>query len=488
MPPSRGETEFVLQKLWYDRPVRTQLLVAVGLINLLAAIVAVSISVLNTRTATRVEIEASLEVAQRFVGATLKDLAAQGKLDRLGEQLPFELKHLRHVRIQFMDSMGQLTVVSPQPEPDEARSKAPEWFAALVRPKLEGRAVRVVASEQTNPVVIVGEPADEIAEAWQDFYSLALVWLLLDVLILGLLYIVLGRVLNPLGNLSRGMARLEDGHYATRLKTPKVKELAVITNRFNTLAEALDVAREENSGLYRQLISVQEEERREIANELHDEAGPCLFGITANASSIQTIADQLNGPRTPEINHRVGEILGIVERLKLMNRALLKKLRPGSHGRVGLAELINELVAGFERRHPDTHIVYSAGRLAKSYGEPIDVTLYRCIQEGITNAIRHGHARNLNIDLVEESGHRRDGAKRRRSALRLTLSDDGAGIDPTTPKGFGLTTMTERVRSLGGTCAIESEPRKGTTIRIEIPAQREKAEPVRKLELVGGMS
>ena len=74
---------------------------------------------------------------------------------------------------------------------------------------------------------------------------------------------MLGRVLNPLQNLSRGMARLEDGHYATRLPTPKVKELAVITNRFNTLAGALDVAREENSGLYRQLITVQEEERRD---------------------------------------------------------------------------------------------------------------------------------------------------------------------------------------------------------------------------------
>ena len=67
-----------------------------------------------------------------------------------------------------------------------------------------------------------------------------------------------------------------------------MKELAVITERFNTLAGALDTARVENSRLYRQLISVQEEERREIATELHDEAGPCLFGITANASSIQT--------------------------------------------------------------------------------------------------------------------------------------------------------------------------------------------------------
>ena len=481
----------MLQKLWYDRPVRTQLLVAVGLINLAAALVAAAVSILNTRTATRVEIEASLEVAQRFVSATVKDLAAQGKLDKLEQELALELKHLRHVRILFMDVMGQLTVVSPQTNAagaGQVRPQAPSWFAALVRPRLVGRAVRVVAADHANPVVIVGEPADEIAEAWQDFSSLALVWLALDILILGVLYVVLGRVLDPLGSLSRGMLQLEDGHYATRLQAPKVKELAVITDRFNTLAEALDVAREENAGLYRQLISVQEEERREVANELHDEAGPCLFGITANASSIQTIAGQRGGARNSEIAHRVGEILAIVERLKLMNRALLKKLRPGSHGRVALGELIDELIAGFERRHPGTHILYSAGRLAKSYGEAIDLTLYRCIQEGITNAIRHGKASNLTIDLVEEAGHRRDGAKRQRTALRLTLSDDGEGIDAATQKGFGLTTMSERVKSLDGSCVIDSKREKGTTIRVEIPVQREKAERTRSLELVGGMS
>jgi two-component system sensor histidine kinase UhpB len=77
----------VLQKLWYDRPVRTQLLVAVGLINLLAAFAAVAVSILNTRTATRVEIEASLEIAQRFVSSTVKGLAAQGKLDALDDEL-----------------------------------------------------------------------------------------------------------------------------------------------------------------------------------------------------------------------------------------------------------------------------------------------------------------------------------------------------------------------------------------------------------------
>ena len=207
----------------------------------------------------------------------------------------------------------------------------------------------------------------------------------------------------------RACSTSRTGHYATRLAKPKVKELAVITERFNTLAGALDTARAENSRLYRQLITVQEEERRAIANELHDEAGPCLFGITANASSISE--SRRSAPRKPhqEISRRVGEIFSIAERLKLLNRALLKKLRPGPSGRVKLAELLDELIVGFQRRHPDTHVTTSFGNLAESDGEAIDLTLYRCIQEGITNAIRHGKAEHLTVDLAEEPAPRKTG-------------------------------------------------------------------------------
>lgn len=467
----------MLQKLWYERRVRTQLLIAIGVINLVAALLAAMLSILNTRTATKVEIEASLEVAQRFVAATLADLASQGKLTAFDEQLPLQLKHLRHVRIMFMDTMGHLTILSPQRE-GLAQSRVPKWFSNWVRPQLGNRAVRVVALPQTNPVIIVGEPADEIAEHWQSFRSIALVWLALNALVLGILYVVLGRLLNPLEQLSTGMIRLEDGHYATRLPLPKVKELALITARFNTLAGALETARDENSRLYRQLVNVQEEERRAIANELHDEAGPCLFGITANASSIQNLAEQQPDGRSAEISRRVGEILSIAERLKLLNRALLKKLRPGPLGRVKLVELLDELVAGFQRRHPDTRIGVSFGNLAESYGEAIDLTLYRCVQEGITNAIRHGRAKTLSIGLAEIPAPRRAGAKRPQARLSLEIGDDGKGIAPSTPKGFGLTAMTERVRSLGGQCVIESGSSKGTTIHIEIPVQR--AAPVSK--------
>lgn len=451
------------QALWYGRSVRTQLLLAVGAINIAAALVAAMVSIINTRTATRVEIEASLEVAQRFVTATIKDLSVQGRLDRLVELLPLELKHLRHVRILMKDPSGQLVLLSSQPNArndDWFWRQPPNWFSRLVRPKLAGRAVKVVAADD-RPVVIVGEPADEIAEHWQNFRLLAFVWLVLEAIILGVLYVVLGRILDPLQTLSQGMINLEDGDYATRLRLPKVKELAIITGRFNKLAQALGITRDENARLSNRLVAVQEEERREIANELHDEAGPCLFGITANASSIKSLADGLS---LVEIAKRAEQILSITERLKLMNRTLLKKLRPASHGHIALTDLIIELISGFERRHPDTCVVANIGKLANSYGEAIDLTLYRCVQEGMTNAIRHGKAPRLTIDLFEESASRKGPTK-----LRLALTDSGSGMVNTTPRGFGLTTMVERVRLLGGACEIESELNVGTTLRIEIP-------------------
>ena len=285
--PSQAKVRFVPGKLWYNRPVRIQLLASVGLVNLLAAVLAVAVSVLNARTATRVEIDFSLELAERFVEATLKELTAQGKLDQLATELPLRIRDVRHVRIMLLDHKGQLAVISPPVEEPE-ETAPPAWFAYLVGAPSE-RAVRVVASNSTTPIVVVGEPADEIAEAWQEFYSLAIIWFILEGLILAILYLVVGRILEPLSKLGRAIMELEVGQYATRLKTPRMKELAAVANRFNMLAAALELAREENSHLYRRLITVQEEERREIASELHDEAGPCLFGITANARSIQSM-------------------------------------------------------------------------------------------------------------------------------------------------------------------------------------------------------
>ena len=193
----------------------------------------------------------------------------------------------------------------------------------------------------------------------------------------------------PRVHLSKGILSLEDGHYSTRLKLPKVREFAVITERFNMLAGALDTRAKRTAASIANSSPSKEKSAARLP-ELHDEAGPCLFGITANASSIQNLAEQRPDGRSAEITRRVGEILSITERVKLLNRALLKKLRPGPLGRVKLTELLDELVVGFPAtpsRHAYRRLV---GKLADSYGEAMDLTLYRCIQEGIANAITAG--------------------------------------------------------------------------------------------------
>jgi two-component system, NarL family, sensor histidine kinase UhpB len=470
-----------LRRRWSDRSVRTQVLVSVAAINLLAVVLATGISILNARIQTRDEIEAALEIAQHFVAATIKNIAAEDQVDRLKESLSPQLTHLRHVRIMFMDGFGNLNLLSPD---NSKIAAAPSWFTTLVAPGPADRSVRVVSVPHTQPVIIAGEPANEIAEAWRDFYMQAVVWLALNSLVLVVLFLVLDRVLTPLASLSRGMRNLQGGDYTTRLPQPKIGELAIIADRFNRLAAALDASRKENRELNQQLIAVQEEERRHIANELHDEAGPCLFGISANASSIKKIAEQIKHRRSGEIFRRIGEIISIAERLKSMNRGILNRLKPESIGHVTLGELIDGLICDFQRRHPDIQINSATERLAESYGNAIDLTVYRCIQEGITNAVRHGKAEHVTIDLIEERDCGCVQAEQLRSRMCLVLRDDGLGFDRSKQKGFGLTAMTERVRALGGSCLIRSTPAEGTTIRIEIPIQGHSADGFRCGELV----
>lgn len=459
---------------WRGRSVRTQVLATVGVINVLAATIGGAVWLLNTRSATRVEIESSLEVAHGLVSATVRELANRGDLDQLPAQLPQRLRNLRHVRILLMDG-GELVMLRPESNSatGEPQSRwAPRWFAALVGPELSGRSVRVVSVSHLDPIIVIGEPADEIAEAWRDFSAFAIIWISLNALIVCFLYLALGHVLDPLASLARGMQSLKGGRYGTRIKTSRVKELARIIDRFNRLARSLDTAREEKSQLYRQLISTQEQVRREIADELHDEAGACLFGIAANAASIRTFIDELPSESSAEISRQVGKILADADRLKGMNRSILKQLWPGPLGQVKLSQLIEELVVRLQSSHRQIQVHADIGHLAHSYGEGIDLTLYRCIQEGVTAAIRKGKAKKIRLEVAEQRLPIKGARKERGPALYLGLRFDGAGFSASKHKDLVPVMMVERVRSLGGACAIRSTASRETTIRINIPIAR----------------
>lgn len=462
---------------WYACPFRWQILIAITLLTLLTGILGGILAVFDARNRAAVETRSNVELWHHHIAAQAREIASPADLAPFSWRLAQEMAQVRHVSIEVLGPDGKPLAEAESHRASEARRNreyAPTWFVALVQPTKDVETVPLtVANQEVGSVVIEGEPDDEIAEAWELLVLMSVLWLGGTALMMTGLYFVLGYILDPLVTLAAGMRELEDGHYGLRLEQPKVRELAAIVGSFNTLAEALDKANAENSRLYRQLIAVQEDERRQISRDLHDEFGPCLFGITAGAGAIERHARSLPEPQAAAILSCVEEIQRVSERLKSLNRALLNRLRPVALGRVTLAELLTELIVSFERRHPDTRFERSFSGLAASYGEDIDLTLYRCVQEGLTNAMRHGSPSLVATALAVET-------TAAGAALRLRITDNGVGISDTAAVGFGLSGMRERVRAQSGTLTIEPESPAGTALAVTLPirgGERGKAEP-----------
>src|SRR6516165_10139937 len=450
----------VLHGLWYGRSIRLQRLVVLVLVDLLAVLLFGTIAIWRARTQTSVEIAASVHLAELLVGDAAKYVGQQLSAEDFLRALPRQLRSMRHVRIAVKDAAG-VPVAPALTLGAKGHAPAPAWFAALVAPAVEPHDIPVIAAGQpVGDIEIVGEPADEIAEVWENLLAIGSVAVVLNLTMIGLLYVLFGRVLDPLTALGAGLSDLQRQSYGVRLPQPSPRELAIIVARFNAFARALETARAENLTLNRRLISAQDDERRRTALELHDEVGPCLFGLKVCASSIAALAGEFPEKTAEKMSERAREIVATVEHLQAINRTMLERLRPMALGHVPLKEILDQLVSERARQSPQILFRLCAEELASSYGDTVDLTIYRCIQEGLTNAIRHAQATVVEVEI--DNNHAP-------GLLKLVIRDDGRGISVAAPSGLGIRGMQERVEGLGGCYVLQSEIGRGTCVNITIP-------------------
>ncbi|MGA8226624.1 MAG: ATP-binding protein [Xanthobacteraceae bacterium] len=453
---------------WHRNSIRSQLLIIVLAIEIAAALVAGAVTILKARTSTRVEIEASTRLAELFVTEALQLVREDTPPQQVLAGLPLQLRFLRHVRISVRDAADApvahlSSVTGYDASAKSERAPAPSWFQALIAPAIERHVIAVTANgRQIGSVVIISEPSDEIAEVWENTIALAWVALAVSVAVIGALYLLFGRALAPLTGLARGLTYLEHRQYAVRLPMPKAREFVALTARFNALAQALETARAENVRLGHRLITAQDDERKRTAIELHDEVGPSLFGLRAIATSIGGVASESPAARDM-LAERVRDMLDIIENLQVINRALLNRLRPMALGHVPLEELVSQVVRDRAREHPQIDFSITLAALENSYGDTVDLTLYRCVQESLTNAVRHAQAKHILVKLGERPSAAGNAEPRR---IELAVEDDGRGIAAGAPRGFGLMGMQERVQALGGDFA--TEPREGGGTRVHV--------------------
>jgi signal transduction histidine kinase len=226
-----------------------------------------------------------------------------------------------------------------------------------------------------------------------------------------------------------------------------------------------EVATAESAEISRQLLKGEEEERRRISRELHDETGQALMVLRFH---LEMLAGEA---KTEDQQTKVEESLEVLDRTIEGLRRIIARLSPRVLEELGLLSAIRQ-----QAQQLTSHAKIKARLELPEEMTPMDhdieVALYRAVQEALHNLAKHSQARNFAVRLLA-SGDR----------VSLEIEDDGVGLLTRSPheRGFGLTGMRERAAALGGSMTIHSRRGKGTVIRIALP--RTLHEPKR-----GGMS
>jgi len=540
----------------------------------------------------REEIEASTRVTvqllQTVVASSHEAAGDDNEMAGLGVFLR-DAGRVRANEIRLYDALDKLIYQSPPSVYKQGRW-APEWFSALVRPRLQ--EVRLEMPGGT--ILITPDPSRSILDAWDDLKVFGSLLLLFFVLLNVLVFWSLGRAMRPLRNILIGLHDMEQGRFGTRLPAYRLPEFASISHTFNRMAQALEDSIVENRRLaliaqqasdaiiihdlegrisfwnaaaerlfgytageivgrsaleiapaerkYEldetlsrirrrervehletqrltksgQLVDVAlsaaplidpssddvigeicairdmtehkrmqeteqelernrrlthliqsrlEEERRNIARELHDELGQCVTAIKTMGTAI---ANRREG--IPEETRRnAGTIVSVASHIYDVVHGIIRQLRPSALDHLGLSEALREAVTTFQARHPNIKTELNLGPRIDGSGEDVNITVYRIVQECLTNVARHSQATRVAISVSRESVHGRN------DTLRVRVQDNGKGLpkaDAMAARRFGLMGMRERVQALDGQLEISGKPGEGVLVEAVVPLAR----------------
>ena len=361
----------------------------------------------------------------------------------------------------FVQSLGTSEGIRFRRTPGEppARSRAPpervpNWFVDLLGlPEIGASFPVSIDGKSVGDILFLPDLSADIYEKWVGFLALVSSAIALMLLTGTIAYFTAGTSIEALRNLADGLTRMRSGDYEHLIAASGPPEIRKSAEEANELARTLSRLSQDNRGLLRKIVSLQDDERRDIARDLHDELGPLLFGIRANAVALQDGA-----PQDRTLGASVEAMLESVETLQLTNRRILDRLRPLHIQELGLEKSVQTLLQYARSQAPGLALTFRIDPGMNGLDGLLSQTVYRVIQEAVTNVLRHANARAMRVEAAIEGPQ-----------VSVEISDDGAGFPSGQPFGRGLTGMHERVRALSGTLEFKRENGR-TYIRCRLPA------------------
>jgi signal transduction histidine kinase len=212
----------------------------------------------------------------------------------------------------------------------------------------------------------------------------------------------------------------------------------------------------ENKLLTQHVLEVQERERLELARELHDDIGQFLTGISLDIATLVSYQDENIALLAKRISNNCRMTRNI-------SRKLIRRLRPSSLDSQGIVAAVKAVVQEWLTYNTNIQANIEIDESIQSLNEKTNITIYRIMQEALTNISKHAYASQITIALKLD---------RAKQAISLMIHDNGVGIQQSNKKfGFGLIGMRERVHALKGEMTISSIVAQGTILNVSIPTQ-----------------
>lgn len=373
---------------------------------------------------------------------------------------------------------------------DRAAVSAPAWFVWLYR-NLAGEGSSAAVMREViyrgaghGSILARYEPVAGASRAWNVVAPL-LGFATVLVTAIGLVaFVVMDRALRPTRKIVEGLNRMARGDMAFRLPAFRLREFERISTVFNHVAAELSKANAERAGLARRLVDAQERERRHIARELHDEIAQTLSALNAQAAVLRTKAERDGSSLAAEAAALEVAIAGLMQTV----RRTLTNLRPQEIDDLGLVPSLEALLEHYNRAAAGkTRFTLQLQGVPDQLDAETNAHVYRIVQEALTNAAKHAHARQVQVML-----RRFQDDVCGNEMLHLRIVDDGIGkyqslidkVDTAAPNavasvgagaGAGLVGMRERVAALSGTFSAAPADGGGFALEIEFPCARQGA-------------
>lgn len=415
--------------------------------------------ILQARQSVAKEVQSSVQLAMQLIKLSINKTPLSRVDDNAALRDIALLKETQQLSIQLKQQSGELLQLSTSSKPTRILD-TPDWFVWMVaRPYPTVSYTLATADHKAVQIMISANALDEISEAWQETKVFFAVILLLSAGLFLAVNVIFKQVLRTVESILKNLTEIEAENYQNPLPHFAITEFERIALAINHLTATLHKAQQENNRLTLHSLEIQEEQRQTLAQELHDELGQSITAI-----KVMAVTGKKATHNQVEIYQ---SIIKVCDHLVTVVRSMMKNLHPLILTELGLSASLHDLISHWQNRTTSLKISLLCDAAVDNIEIKKAIQVFRLVQEGITNTVRHAQAEHLLISLgLNDSIDK---------TLMLVIEDNGVGNDlQSLSLGFGLLGMQARVKSLKGNMQIVTAKNQGMKINITIPVNHER--------------